>query len=154
MNGYPIAAEALDLEVYLLASLIAGSHALFDVERDYPGLRWARTTFEFSEISRRLIGLAVMLRTQLEVSHRRPDAIVGTLMTDVSRPSDRANLSLREACNKIIHAKSVSLAASLESQPSESYVSRTVLLEGTHNNRGWRAELDTLSFLNAVCHEF
>lgn len=64
MNGYPIAAEALDLEIYVLAALFAGSQALSDIEHDHRGLRWARTAFESAEVSRRLISLAVMLRNR------------------------------------------------------------------------------------------
>ncbi len=95
-----------------------------------------------------------MLRNQLEVSGRKPDATVGILMPDVSRPSHRKNLSLREACNKIIHAESVDLAPGQEQQSSVPPVSRTVILEGTYNDREWRAELDALAFLNAACDQF
>lgn len=118
MNGYPIATEAFDLEVYVLAALFTSSRALSDIEHEHQSLRWARATFERSEVSRRLLSLAVMLRNQLEVSVLKPDVAVGILTPDMSTPSHCKDLSLREACNRIIHAESVDFAPDQEQQSS------------------------------------
>ncbi len=150
MEPYPIAAEAIDLEVYVLAALVSGSEALAGLEGERSGLRWARRTFEASEVSRRLIGLAVMLRSQLDASSRRRDAVVGGLIPDVRAPSVEQSLTLREACNKIIHAESVDLSPGKGEESETPPISSTVTLEGTHRDREWLARLDVLSFLDAV----
>jgi len=72
----------------------------------------------------------------------------------LSSQSHRKNLSLREACNKIIHAEVVGLIPRQEQQSSVPPVSRTVILEGTCNDGEWRVELDALAFLNAACEHF
>jgi hypothetical protein len=153
VEPYAIAAEAIDLEVYVLAALVSGSAALAGLEGGRPGLRWARSTFEASEVSRRLIGLAIMLRSQLDASSRPADAVVGSLVPDVSAPSLERPLGLREACNKIIHAESVDLAPEKWKQSERPPISSTITLQGTHRDQEWLAHLDVLSFLDAVSTE-
>ena len=80
--AYPISTEALDLEVYNLAALFAGSAELQRLGEERAGLKWIRQTFETSEVSRRLIALAVTLRSSLEEFGREPADVVGRLMVD------------------------------------------------------------------------
>jgi len=154
MNGYPIAAEALDLEVYVLAALFAGSVCLGNLEPRYHGLRWVRRTFEQSEVSRRLISLAVTLRSQLDVSGRPCDMRVGSLVRDLREPSEQEPLTLREACNKVIHAESVDLAPRGGERSDVPPLSATVALHGTFRGCEWQAELDVMAFLDAACTAF
>jgi hypothetical protein len=142
-GGYPIAAEALDLEVYVLAALFAGSASLSAVELDMNGIRWVRQTFEVSEISRRLISLAVVLRSALDDSSLDPELTVGRLTPNVAELSRVEDLSLREACNKIIHAQDIDLAPGFREQDERPPISRKVLLRGFHRESEWTAELDT-----------
>lgn len=109
--------------------------------------------FEASEVSRRLIGLAIMLRSQLDASSRRRDAVVGSLVPDVSAPSLERPLTLREACNKIIHAESVDLSPGKWKQSERPPISSTITLQGTHRGQEWLAHLDVLSLLDAVSTE-
>lgn len=153
-SGYPIAAEALDLEIYVLACLFIASPELVQLGAETPGLRWVRRTFEASEAARRLIGLAVMLRNKLDTSGGGPDASVGRLLTDVSRPKETAQLSLREACNKIIHAESVEFAPNALDNDGPHPISRTIKLYGTQKGKQWEAELNILTFLDAACVQF
>jgi len=62
MNGYPIAAEALDLEIYQLACAVAASSALHRLGKTNSEIKRLVKTFECSELSRRLIALAVTIR--------------------------------------------------------------------------------------------
>ncbi len=147
---YPIAAEAIDLEIYVLAALVSGSGALARLEGERPGLRWARSTFEASEVSRRLIGLAIILRSYLDAWSRPTEAIVGSLVPDARAPSLQHPLGLREACNKIIHAESVDLSPGKWKQSERPPISSAIILEGTHHGKEWIAHLDLLSFLDAA----
>jgi hypothetical protein len=153
-SAYPIAAEALDLEVYVLAALFAGSGGLAALEPEMPGIRWVRSTFEFPEISRRLISLAVMLRSLPDASTRRSARMVGQLIPDIAVPSQIEDLPLREACNQIIHAQTIDLAPGRWEGSEHPSISRVVVLEGSYRDCEWRAELDTLAFLDAASRKF
>jgi len=150
VNPYPISAEALDLEVYVLAALFTGSEVLAALGETHRGLRWVRATFESSEVSRRLISLAVMIRSHLDVSPEGSHEAVGLLVTKGEASSQGKSLTLREACNKIIHAESVSFSAGEGDQSSMPPVSPEVILEGTHGRREWTAHLNAIEFLEAA----
>jgi len=152
--AYPIATEALDLEVYNLAALFAGSAELQRLGEEHAGLKWVRQTFETSEVFRRLIALAVTLRSSLDEFGREPVDVVGKLMVD-NTPSQSTDLKLREACNKVIHAESV------EFHPGAGVVDRDTLplssvleIWGTHHGKRWRVDLDVFAFLNAAVRHF
>jgi hypothetical protein len=147
MSGYPIAAEALDLEIYVLAALFAGSETLANSHALRPGLSWVRATFEHSEVSRRLLSLAVMLRGQLDTASRPIDAPVGSLVPDLGQPLQCVPLTLREACNKIIHAELVDLAPGKWEHSEVPALSNTIILGGTFHGTEWRASLDVAAFL-------
>ena len=147
-GGYPIATEALDLEVYVLAALFAASPELAALESENQGLSWTRRTFEASEISRRLISLAVMLRSMLDASLRGCDGVVGHLLPDAAVPSRTEVLTLREACNKVIHARQIDLSPGKWEESEAPPVSGIVVLKGTHRGQEWLAELDAMAFLN------
>lgn len=78
--GYPIAAEALDVEIYQLACTFGASRQLHDLAIKHRSFTWLRKTFELSEAARRLIALAVMLRNQLDVGAvHKASVVVGQL---------------------------------------------------------------------------
>ena len=148
MTAYPVAAEAMDLEVYVLAALFCGSHGLHEIEAHHHGLRWVRSTFEASEVSRRVISLAVLLRSHLDSSNKKSTVTVGSLVPDVSKPDTRTALLLREACNKIIHADIVDLNDPDDSSEEVPRLSRRIRLQGVWGGKDWQAEIDVLTFLN------
>ena len=151
-DGYPIASEALDLEAYTLAALVAGSAVLRREERGKMALAWARRTFEYSEISRRLVGLAVLLRSTLDATGRDGSDVVGELVADVDHPEVIADLTLREACNKIIHARQVDLSPGpVRELPP---VGNRFVLEGQYRDKVWRATLDVFTFLGSASLRF
>lgn len=151
-EGYPLAAEALDLEAYTLAALIVGSAELRGVEGSAPALARARRTFEFSEVSRRLVSLAVMLRGVLDSTEQGATDVVGELVANVEQSDETSNLTLREACNKIIHAEAVRLSPGpLRENPA---VDRRIVLEGEHHGMYWRATLDVITFLECATSKF
>ena len=151
--GFPIAAEALDLELYLLACGFAASPALFAQGRLTPGVGHLRQTFELSEVSRRFIAIAVTVRSKLDhcsdlEMKRLDDAIgsVGELMPDASDPTKTQALDLREACNKIIHALDVDFKFSEPDSEELGGLLPKVTLIGEYG-KPWKAILDVYAFI-------
>ena len=152
MNGYPIAAEALDLELYELACTIAASSELHRLGETKGGIRWILKTFELSELSRRLVSVAVTVRNMYETGwpENGPDRTVGTLISDETRPDDSQSLNLREACNKIIHAQDVSFFPGVSGLHETTPISGTIELRGAKRRNHWIAKLDLLDFIEAA----
>ncbi len=158
MAGYPIAAEALDLEVYLLACTIAASRKLRAKDQRHPNLQRLARTFELSEVTRRLVSLAVVVRSMDEGRHRADfkKIIVGTLTPDENRPRRSEPLSLREACNKIIHAQDFNSYPGIKAAElkEDTPLRPTVELWGSRRDKGqelrWTARIKLWPFLDAA----
>lgn len=152
MNGYPIAAEALDLEIYQLACTIAASGALHGLGKTHSGIRWLTKTFERSELSRRLIALAVTVRN-MDEGNTLPNAKsprVGTLIPDEKQPDNTEPLNLREACNKIIHAQNVDFFPDIKDVNEDTPLFQTIELWGSKGGKHWIAKLDLIGFVEAA----
>ena len=156
MAGYPIAAEALDLEVYLLACTITASRKLRAKDQRHPNLQRLARTFELSEVTRRLVALAVVVRSMDEGRHRADfrKMVVGTLVPDETRPRRSEPLKLREACNKIIHAKDFNFYPGLEDIEEDTPLRPRVELWGSRWDKGeefrWTARIRLWEFLDAA----
>ena len=148
VRGYPIAAEALDLELYRLLSLIAASRAIHRSRRQWPALDRLRNAFEPCELSLRLISVAVAVRNLMDTSLIGPahaQAPVGLLTRNCSGRQDQSDLTFREACNKIIHADEVELysGAGNGSRP----VQPRIRLHGARRRETWVAQVDPHAFI-------
>lgn len=122
-----------------------------------------RHQFVEDEINHTLINLAICNRTHMELKkeqHGRehPTSVCGKLIknTDDGTVED---LTFREACNKIIHAKrflTTFLKAGIvtdflgENEPMH----HELWLFGAYNLNEWKAELDVLEFLRATTDNF
>jgi hypothetical protein len=98
----------------MLACGFAASLALAEQARSTQAIAHLRRTFELSEVSRRLIAIAVIVRSILDLQEDWTKLIlddamdtVGELIPDASNPTKKQALKLREACNKIIHSHDV-----------------------------------------------
>ncbi len=154
VRGYPIAAEAIDQELYRLLCLIAASGAIYEERGTAPALDQLRRTFEQSEVSLRLISVAVTLRNLLDTSQIGPahDWLpVGKLWRTTGEQRVEADLSFREACNKIIHADDVELYdGAAHELPA---LANRIRLFGSRGPESWVAELDSYEFIK-VAFEF
>lgn len=74
---------------------------------------------------------------------------VGSLAEDVSVPEKSTSLSLRDACNKIIHANRVLFDLEIHPVTGVEYITPRVFLYGTKGKLTWRAELDVVRFCEA-----
>ena len=151
-DGYPIAGEAFDLELFGLLSAFAGSPELSRLSESYPGVANLRVTFDRSEAARRLLVVGAMVRNALDTwasrSSRTTDA-VGDLIADILRPTERGTLTLREACNKILHADEIDLDEHSGEAPGA--LSRQVRMYGRRGDQAWEAHLDVIAFVESAC---
>jgi len=152
--GYPIAAEAFDLEVYQLACTFAASREIARLAKTHPGLQQLSSVFQLSEAARRLIAVAAMARSAMDTwsstaYEKKLTNTVGSLCPDVERPKEQVGLAFREACNKIIHADDMELLA----EENDADVLRyDVVLDGEKRDRPWRAYLNVVTFLEVAAH--
>jgi hypothetical protein len=114
--------------------------------------------FADDEISRILLSSAIALRViddrEGGVLERFADC--GELQADVE--AERVEpLSLREACNKIVHAEQVnSDVERLDGGPvdrpgmSPTFINPLLYLYGSHNRMRWRCVLDVISFVRSA----
>ena len=136
MNGYPIAAEALDLELYTLGALFASRERIDKIGKKRQRFRFLQDTFEFSELSRRLISVAVMLRSHIDNRDAKADTSVGNFIDETNRC-----LTLREACNKVIHAEDIEFGCTESGQEAK------IRLYGTRGEQAWTVEIDIYDFI-------
>ncbi len=111
---------------------------------------------EEDEISRLLLNLAIIARV---IDDRRKPVLdrvgsnCGQLVKDVSNQVVQV-LSLREACNKIIHAKKIFFDR--EEEASQLYLKPTIHLYGEQKEKHWKATLDIVAFskdyFSLVCY--
>jgi hypothetical protein len=103
---------------------------------------------EDSEISRILLAVAITARVLDDANERVLNEIAGecgTLLQDMREPENSVPLSLREACNKIIHASK--LRVDLENNDrGRSYLQPFLYLYGQRNRIDWKATLDVIAF--------
>jgi hypothetical protein len=157
--GYPIAEVAMGLELYRLACGFAASSPLSTVGKGNPAIRRLANTFELSEVSRRLIAIAVAVRSRLDLNSENYAAEldaeigpVGVLTPDADIPYDPKPLTLREACNKLIHASIVDfqfINESCDEADGEGLLPR-VLLHGTLRDKDWQAVIEVYDFIKGA----
>jgi hypothetical protein len=150
------AALRRDLYLLLAFALASKSFAEQSADIDYDSLQRLRDDHEFTEVSGLLMSTAVRLRVledRGEVPAQGMQRHCGTLTSrQVTKP-----LTVREACNKIIHARKVQLRISHRDaedaalpSPTTEYMEPFILLHGTLGRTTWRAFLDLVKFVRAV----
>jgi len=104
-----------------------------------------------------LLKIAAQVRSKLD-SAGFPAAVAalhcGTLCRDTRNPADLIKLTVREACNKILHAKRVRFDGEQRDahNPHAGYrLSTKLFLYGEHSNREWKTELELQSFCDHAC---
>ncbi len=147
MNNYPIAAEALDLEIYQLACIFASSKELAMISAQHDSFKILVDTFELSEASKKLISIAVALRSALDSNSRHHKEVdVGTLIKDTTTKKEEP-LKLREACNKIIHASEVEF---FDMEEGYEGLHWSIRLFGTYFEKTWEVTLDVAKFIESA----
>jgi hypothetical protein len=156
-EGFVFESPQVDMEIYRLLTMVLASQALAECARSPNGglrLEWLRK-IEVAEVSRALVSLAAIVRTGLargpvgSIELQRP---VGLLYEGPPTASKPADLTLREACNKILHADVVDPEVRDEGPELGPSLTRRINLYGQHRGRDWRAVLDVVSFSIAAVY--
>jgi len=160
-EGYRPNTEHAALELHRLLAIFLASPS-FAKLRKGNGESWEAIDhlqqFEDDEITRILLSAAVTAR----VLDDREDGVFGQIAGDCGILSEakggeitKVPLTLREACNKIIHAKKIRFDVS-ETDERQPYLNPTIYLYGTRSNGlEWKATLDVIKFaeeyVSVVC---
>lgn len=145
----PITSNTL-LELHRLLALFLASKSFAALCTNYPGEGfdpiYKIQEVEEDEITRLLLYLAITAR----VINDREDSVFelsgsncGQLEKN-GRDKDIEILDLREACNKIIHAKKVRF--DVEKDGEQTYLNPFIYLYGEQNGKSWKATLDIVAF--------
>lgn len=110
-------------------------------------------TFHFREVKRCLIHIAIEIRCLDDDrdAAAKLKSDVGELLPDKAKPNSKEPLSLREACNKIIHATRIEVPTSDSGKADDGPV---VILEGERSGVRWRATLDAVRFVREVSRNY
>lgn len=159
-EGFPLIIDAGNLrrDLYLLLACVLASKRYAEQSNgtDYDSLQTLRDEHEQAEVGRLLLSIAVRVRA-LDDRGQIPAAVVRRGCGSLGTGRERTTLVLREACNKVVHARKVQFTvshsdafdASLPSPTSE-HMEVTMLLHGSKNRKTWRASLDLLKFVRSV----
>ncbi len=141
------------VELHRLLSTFLASKHFAELCANYPGEGfdpiYKIQEVEGDEITRVLLNLAITARV---IDDRENGIFVlfgadcGTLQRDLTVP-DVVALTLREACNKIIHASKVRF--DVEELGAQRYFNPIIYLYGNLHGRDWRVQLNIVDFCKA-----
>ena len=166
--------EIILRDAYRLLCLIVAGKVIYDMtpedQQVWGGSRPSEEvlfrlhhTFTDEEINHALINLAIFNRTHMDNEKQRhnidyPDAVCGHNVVS----GGETELTFREACNKVIHAKQLSFTF-LKEGVVTSFVNNNgpmhpmhheVWLSGEQSKKDWFAKLDVLEFIRATTNNF
>jgi hypothetical protein len=111
--------------------------------------------YEEDEITRILLATAITAR----IIDDRDDRLrmnannCGELTSDLQRPNEVVPLTLREACNKIIHAKKI--RGDLSQVDHKQFANPIMYFYGELNGQEWKAKLNVIeyatTYTQAIC---
>ncbi len=153
-EGLGISSEYLDHQLYLLGCMVHAS-AVFDTLADH-ALLDLRKQFQEREIGRGLLSVVVAIRNAMDQNPARADywlegidTTVGVLYPIVDG-NEQAPLTIREACNKVIHCSSINFHYVCDLPRRGLALEPKIHLYGSHGNRDWKATLDIDRFIHVA----
>ncbi len=161
-RNYHLNSATVLQDVYRLLSIVMGDQAVMRASEPGDRVRTLRNRFIEDEFVHLLISTAVANRTQLEHMagpRNDPDELsfspleqdCGRLQQNVDAIT-RVPLNFREACNKIIHAESIT--AQTSGEPEHTPVGTTVALRGRSGKKTWLAHLDVVDYARGSVRNF
>jgi hypothetical protein len=151
-DGHHPNIENAFLELHRLLAIIFASKSFADL-RVGNGEEWDPIDhlqqFEHDEITRILLFVSVTARVIDDRYDKVLDLVAkdcGTLTHTDDKGQKEVGLSLREACNKIIHAKKVRFDVT-ETEATQRYLNPVIYLYGElRKGHAWKAVLDVVTF--------
>lgn len=154
-SGFPFESPQLDVQIYRLITVVAGSRELAArVDRDGDGQKWEWfKQAEIPELSRLLVSIAAICRSNIdaseswsEIDEMDIDAPVGVLHPDLSQPENEEELGFRSACNKILHTDQFNPDVENPERGMNSALRPLVHLYGEYYGDNWKATLQIYQF--------
>ena len=151
--SYQFDLHRVHVDLFHLLSIVLADEKIAHVIEDEADPIWDLCSVAETEIARILVTSAVVARIADDqrghVLLASPDPC-GSLCEDTGSQATMP-LTLREACNKIIHAKQLQL--DIKHTTKELYsIMPTVYLLGEKNGKSWEAELDLVQYVrNFFC---
>lgn len=159
-NAFPLVVPGADVrrDLYLLLACTLGSKRYAELTNgfDYSPLQNLKVEFEQAEIGRLLLSLAVRIRVLEDrghVSRATMQRSCGVLEVG----TDKTPLSLREACNKVVHASSAQFQIAFLDEfdstlpsPTSDHLEPRMLLIGCKGKVTWQATLNLVELANAA----
>jgi len=148
-RGWVLSVARLRLDLYRLVAAIFASGAEGEAYFGGP-LADLVADCQREEIEQLLVSVAAMTRVVLDQHSPRPPearAECGALSPDTS---DERPLTLREACNKILHAEARGFEWNSDFDPCLAGLSGAVYLSGKQFEKRWKARLEVVAFVKAI----
>jgi len=143
--------ETALLELYRLVAIFLASKNFAALRKGHPGEGhdpvYELQECEEEEVTRILLVLAITARVIDDREGHVYELVgtdCGTLQRNTSHPA-KETLTLREACNKIIHAKKVRLDME-EDDKGQRYLNPYIYIYGNQGEAEWKATLDVVLF--------
>lgn len=157
-KGIRVDQSRVQLLSFRLLSIFLASenlHKLCNGEYD-SGADILANEYEKSEIEHLLLQIATLFRSADTAAlnkltfNQRWNPNVGKLEQPIG--SNAEDLTLREACNKIIHVKEIKYEVINGEYDWNRYLKPTMYLYGQQSKEKWRAILDVKAFCFETCH--
>lgn len=146
-DGWVVNAARLREDLYHLVSILDTDRYSWHFDL---GIGELQKEFEQGALDHALITIAIRARMLADQKSPRPESVrkrCGSLfIIDAGEDNDGRALTLREGCNKIIHAET----REFQEQDKGQYLTGLVQLAGARFDKRWRAELNTFEFVKLI----
>ena len=157
-DGYFFDAGSFRLDLYRLITCFYSSVAFarYGEDIDHDPIRNLQGEYEGNEIVRLLVNISVQARIMDDRDALLSSRFLlhcGLLVPNLDNPQKDIPLTLREACNKVIHAKKFNWdVEQLKDEgnlpyPTTQYLTPRIYLYGLHGKSKWKATLDISKFV-------
>jgi hypothetical protein len=139
----------LVLDLHRLLTMFLSSKKLAEMrtEEAHDPIGWLQQ-YEEDELHRILLSTAIAARAIDDRDHKFLDNYetnCGQLISDTKHPEAVQPLNLREACNKILHAKVIH--GDLDEVDWKKYSNPILYFYGSYNGKDWKATLNVVDYV-------
>ena len=137
-------------DLYLVMSLLLADKEVAKVKNS---VDWTRDFYE-NEVRRLLLWIAIAIRGLLDLSKRSDgNQMCGEYWQDFPNQENPEQLTIRQACNSIIHAKAILNYKIPEIETDQKVVriyKNRITIKSTHRKKKTHAELDIVRFVQGA----
>jgi hypothetical protein len=143
------------LDLYRLLNIVLAAKRIAELSIDSPSISFLQDRYLESEVIRILIAASTAIRFWFDQHGKATRGLktnCGTVWPQWKPGAKREVLTLREACNKIIHADKIhydNVVANGPKNPDEEgrYIRPFLYLYGRKDGQDWRAKLSIVDFV-------